>query len=78
MKPTETSPLFFPQPTSENIFNNSYDIRQRKSGATMTKIRSRPLQATQRKTGIAEVLGEGERNLQRLPSINSNDMCNKM
>jgi len=56
LKPTETSPLLFPQPTSENIFNNSYDIHQRKSGAAITKIRSRPPQVTQRKTGIAEVL----------------------
>jgi len=60
VKPTETSPLLFPQPTSENIFNNSYDIRQRKSGVTITKIRSSPPQATQRKTDIAEVLEEAK------------------
>ena len=60
MKSTETPPLLFPQPTSENIFNNSYDIHQRKSGATITRIRSKPLQMIQRNTGIVEVLKEGK------------------
>ncbi len=60
MKPTEKTPLFFPQLASEKVFNDSYDTRQRKSGATITKIRSRPLQATQRKTSITEVLEEAK------------------
>ncbi len=60
MKSTEKPPLFFPQLVSENIFNDSYDTRQRKSGATITQIRSRALQVTQRRTSITEVLEEAK------------------
>jgi len=60
LKPTETSPLCSPKLLLKKPPKIPYDIRQRKSGTTIAKSRSSPLQATQRKTSIAEVLKEAK------------------
>jgi len=60
LKPAETSPLFSPKLLPKTSPKIPYDIRQRKSGTTIAKFRSSPLQVTQRKTDIAEELEEGK------------------
>ena len=60
VKPTETSPLCSPKLLLKTPPTIPYDIRQRKSGTTIAKSRSSPLQVTQRKTSITEVLKEAK------------------
>jgi predicted transcriptional regulator len=60
VKPTETSPLCSPKLLLKTPPTIPCDIRQRKSGTTIAKSCSSPLQVAQRKASIAEVLKEAK------------------